>query len=581
MSALHVPPRLQQFVEDEMLRAPLLFDQVIEEGQGRLRKSLPTLGPLQRATAADLLQTLQGQRQRIAGEFLRSLRAQVQDDLAWHQPSRGAAAPKTLALVDEDTVAFDVELSHAIELIKSHCEHELRDLQTYTSALVGDMDVSRDHNPFRAETYARALGAAVQALPLSTAHHVTLMQHTSPSLAPLLRKVYAGATSRLESQGVEPAAYRTVILPSGVRSAGRFGETTFSPDLHRMRDSMPAPQEVLPLRHPQDALPGQHPQEAGPARHPLEAVPGHHPLTAPAIAEPVAVTSTPRRAAAAPREHWSDVAGSDASRADRQAVELVSRLFDAMLADLRVPGDAAQVIGRLHNPALRMTLRDASLLDQDKHPLWRFINRLVFEAQMTPDARDPDRVLLLRLANSTAEQLAAEPEQDTRLYRWAYDRLESFLEKRFTRRISAASSHIGALQKLEDRLAAGHTALSTLHGMLDVPQLDTVPAELMQEEVPVPGSRADAEVWLDSLVPGDWVRLFLQGHWVHADLLWPGDRREVWLFGDGASDATWAVRRGALLMMHGERLAKKLKQRSIVGTAAKRVHREMTAAQVA
>jgi hypothetical protein len=103
----------------------------------------------------------------------------------------------------------------------------------------------------------------------------------------------------------------------------------------------------------------------------------------------------------------------------------------------------------------------------------------------------------------------------------------------------------------------------------------------MQEEVPVPGSRADAEVWLDSLVPGDWVRLFLQGHWVHADLLWPGDRREVWLFGDGASDATWAVRRGALLMMHGERLAKKLKQRSIVGTAAKRVHREMTAAQVA
>jgi hypothetical protein len=246
-----------------------------------------------------------------------------------------------------------------------------------------------------------------------------------------------------------------------------------------------------------------------------------------------------------------------------------------------VPDDARPVITRLHSPALRMTLRDASLLDQDKHPLWRFVNRLVFEAQMTPDTHDPDRIQLLKLAQATADQLAAEPQQDARLYRWAYDRLDSFLHKRFTRRLSAASSHIGALQKLEDKLTAGLTLPTTLHGMLDVPQLDTVPAELMEEAAPVPGSRADAENWLDSLVPGDWVRLFLQGRWVHAALLWPGDRREVWLFGDGGSDATWAVRRGALLMMHGARLAKKLKQRSIVGSAAARVHDDMTASTAA
>jgi uncharacterized lipoprotein YmbA len=550
MSASYVPPRLQQFVDDEMLRAPLLFDQLIEGSQDRLRKSLPTLGPLQRAVVVDVLQALQAQRQHLADRFQRSLREQVQEDLAWHQPRRSVApsTPQSLALVDEDTVALDVELSHAIELIKSHCEHELRDLQTYTSALVGDMDVTRDHNPFRAETYARALGAAVQALPLSNAHQVALMHPAGLTLAPLLRMGYAGASSRLEAQGVEPAAYRTVILPSGVRSAGRFGETTFSPDLHRMRDSMSAPLDGLP------------------------------PLATP-VAGDRQVQGTASRAAAAPREHWSDVAGSAANRADRQAVELVSRLFDAMLADDRVPADAGLVIARLHNPALRMTLRDASLLDQDKHPLWRFINRLIFEAQMTPDSHDPDRVQLLKLAHSTAEQLGAESEQDANLYRWACDRLESFLQKRFLRRLSAASSHIVALQKLEDKLAAGQTALTTMHGMLDVSQLDTVPAELMEAGTPLPGSRADAEAWLDGLVPGDWVRMFLQGRWVHAALLWPGERHEAWLFGDGGSDATWAVRRGALLMMHGARLAKRLKQRSIVSSAAMRVHQQMVATQ--
>ena len=572
MSAPHVPPRLQQFVDDEMLRAPLLFDQVVDGGQDRLRKNLPTLGPLQRAIAAEVLRTLPAQRQWLAEHFVRSLHEQVQEDLAWHQPRRSAAPskPLALALVDEDTVALDVELSHAIELIKSSCEHELRDLQTFTSALVGDMDVSRDHNPFRAETYARALGTAVQALPLSTGHQVALMRQAGPALAPLLRKAYAGASSRLEAQGVQPAAYRTVILPSGVRSAGRFGETTFSPDLHRMRDSMPAPFDAVPAR-PSSAL------LAPPAPRSPRTQPSGHAAT---TTERSAPRAAPRLATAA-LERWSDVAGSAASHADRQAVELVSRLFEAMLADERVPVDARPVIARLHSPALRMTLRDASLLDQDKHPLWRFINRLVFEAQMTPDAHDPDRIQLLRLVQAAADQLAAEPEQDARLYRWAYDRLEAFLHKRFTRRLSAASSHIGALQNLEDKLAAGHAAPSTMHGMLDVPQLDTVPAELMEEAAPVPGSRADAENWLDSLQPGDWVRLFLQGRWVHAALLWPGDRREVWLFGDGGSDATWAVRRGALLMMHGARLAKKLKQRSIVASAATRVHDQMTASDAA
>ena len=545
MSAAQVPARLQQFVDDEMLRAPLLFDQVIEGGLDRLRKQLPALSPLQRALVADLMQALQSQRHRLAEHFLRALRDQVREDLDWHLPKPASAAkpPLALALVDEDEVALDVELSHTIESIKSSCEHELRELATYTSALVGDMDVSRDHNPFRAETHARALVAASRALALSRGHQVWLMREAGQALAQLLRKTYAAASSRLETQGIEPAAYRTVILPSGTRSSGRFGVTTYSPDLHRMRDSMPAPLSVTP---------------AAAVR---------------ASAVPVA--------AATRLEHWADIASASASRADRQAVELVSRLFEAMLADERVPADAAPVIAHLHGPALRMTLRDAGLLDQDKHPLWRFINRLVFEAQMTPDVHDPDRVQLLKLALGTAEQLVREPTQEARLYRWALERLEAFLKKRYTRRVSAASSHIGALQKLEDKLAAGQVTPSTLHGMLDVQQLDTVPAELMEAAAPVPGSRADAEAWLDSLLPSDWVRLFLQGRWVHASLLWPGERREVWLFGDGASDATWAVRRNALLMMHGAKLAKKLKQRNIVGAAAMRVHDQVSASSAA
>ena len=558
MSDPQVPPLLQQFVDDEMLRAPLLFDQVVEGVLDQLRKAMPAQPPMQRAVTSELMLALQGQRSRLCDHFLRSLREQVREDLAWHEPKAPSAPakPVALALVDEDVVALDVELSHAIESIKNTCEHELRELQTYTSALVGDMDVSRDHNPFRAEVYTRALAAAAQALPLSRGHQVNMMRQAGAALAQLLRKTYAAASSRLETQGIEPAAYRTVILPSGARSKGRLGETTFSPDLHRMRDSMQAPLQTS-RSFPQASVPAT---EATRRRGRVSPLP----------------------VAAVPLEHWSSVAGANASRVDRQAVELVSRLFEAMLTNERVPSDAGQVIARLHGPALRMTLRDGSLLDQDRHPLWRFINRLVFEVQMTPDPQDPERLQLLKAAHAAVDRLASEPDQSANLYRWALDRLDAYLQKRFTRRLSAGSSHIGALQKLEDKLTVGQAIPSTMHGMLDVSQLDTVPAELMESAPPAaPDSSAAAEDWLDALRPGDWVRLFLQGRWVHAALLWPGERREVWLFGDGASDATWAVRRGALLMMHGAKLAKKLKQRSIVGSAASRVQDQMSASSAA
>jgi hypothetical protein len=540
MTAQPLPRALVQFVDDEMLRAPLLFDQLIEGTLEDARRHLPQMPPGQRAAVADLMQALMVQRLRLAEHFVRSLREQVQSELSRHapQPPQRAERPRSLALVDEDEVALDVELSRAIEAIRRTAEYELQELQTFVSALVGDMEVSSDHNLFRAETYANALWAAASALPMARNFQVAFMRHASEPLARLLRTSYAAACSRLESMGVEPAAYRTLILPSGSRRGARSVHTTFSPDLRLMRDSMPAPlDETLTF----DGQP------------------------APAVA----VQSAPRQ------EHWHEVAHQASNKGDRQAIELVSRLFEAMMADERVPTDVSLIISRLHGPAMRLTLRDATVLDQDKHPLWLFINQVAYEAEMAPDRNDPERAHLLRATQAVIDQLAGEAEQSTGLYRVALKRLKAYLQKRLTRRIAAAASQVGQLQKLEDRLAADQASLTTLHGMLDVPQLDTVPAELMDAPSAAPPAATGARAWLESLVPGDWVRLFLQGRWVHARLLWPGERREVWLFGDGASDATWAVRRGALLMMHEARLAKTLKQRSIVGSAAARVQQQL------
>ncbi len=533
-------PLFLQFVDDELLRAPLLYDQLLDAVLDVGRRGLPGLNSLQRTTLADLLQAVQSQRTRMGDYFLQSLREQVQTDLSRQKPQslKKLDKPKTLSLVDEDVVAIDVELSHTIEAIRSVAEYELRELQTFIAALVGDLDMAQDHNPFRADTLARAVWASAQALPLSRGHQVAFMRQAADPLSQLLRTSYAASTSRLEGMGVEPASFRTLILPSGSRRGGRSNETTFSPDLYRMSETMPAPLDTQqqPLTHA-----GQ-------------------------------LTSRPPQL-----ERWTDVARGITQHADRQAIELVSRLFEAMMADPRVPADVNLLITRLHGPAMRLALRDRTLLDQHKHPLWRFINVLAFAAEMSPDPSDPERYQLLKVAQVTIDQLASEPTQNSGLYRWAVERLDAFLHKRLTRRLAAVATQIGALQKLEDRLGRGQAAPSTLSGPLDFHQLDTVPAEFMESTVlpEADGSMTGGAEWLLKLNPGDWVRMFFKGRWVQAQLLWPGERRECLLFGDGASDETWAVRAGALVMMHGHGLIKSLKQRSIVGSAAARVHEQV------
>jgi hypothetical protein len=424
------PPALQQFIDDEMLRAPLLFDQIVDGTLEAARKALGELKPVERSIVGDLMQALLNRRTLLGKQFVDSLQQQMHSELGRSAPVPAHAAPAppralSLSLVDEESVAVDVQLSHTIDAIKSVAEYELRELQTFISALVGDMDVARQHNPLRPEVYARALWSAAQVLPLSRGHQVFFMRHAAQALAQVLRRSYAAASSRLESQGIEPAAYRTLILPAGSRRGGRSIDTTYSPDLHGLRESIDLPLE-------------------GPAT-------SRSPLSFHGQAPPSPSS-----------QRWKDVAAQAHSVADRQAVELVSRLFDAIAAEERLPDDMKALLARLHGPAMRLTLRDGSTLDKDDHPLWRFVNRLAHEAQMAPDLADPERAQLLKIAQATIDQLASEPEQKPALYEWAVERLDAFLQQRLARRVTRTASQIGALQKLEDQIVAGQPLPTTL-----------------------------------------------------------------------------------------------------------------------
>ncbi|MEW6708136.1 MAG: DUF1631 family protein, partial [Pseudomonadota bacterium] len=243
-------PQLQGFIDDELARAPLLIDEVLQQLVDAPLRFPPNASTHDRQAVLDAREALQRSRPMMVRAFSQALREQV-DSVAQQQAAavRGVALAEadelSLSLVDETEVAMDVALQRAIVIIHSAAEYELRELGSFTSALVGDLNVAHDTNPLKPEAFARALLAAARALNRPPPEQLALMHEMAMPLAQALRKAYAGAAGRLEDQGVTPAAHRTIILPPG--AAPLRGPAPPPADLHALRDSMPVPFDMEPV----------------------------------------------------------------------------------------------------------------------------------------------------------------------------------------------------------------------------------------------------------------------------------------------------------------------------------------------
>ncbi|HSW07049.1 DUF1631 family protein [Aquabacterium sp.] len=386
-------PTLHDFVEDEMLRAPLLFDQVVDAVHEQWRLAI---GP-QTRHGGDAARVLQMHRGDLVSEAVRALRAHVQAEIsgagAGPAASAAPAAPMKLelSLIDEEAVTSDIEISRAVERIKSMAEFELRELQSYTSALVGDLNVSRDHNPFRPETYVRALWEGVQAVPLSRGGHASFLHDAATPLARTLRQGYAGACTRLDDQGIEPAMHRTIVVTPTLRGAMDSPQATVSQSLEELRASLPMPLNPV---------------------------------------DPPAATAAP-----------------SAPRIDQQLIELLSRLFDAIQSDRSLPADCVPLVLRLHPTTLRLAVQDTAMLDDYDHPVWQFMDRLAF-LLTTAQVAEADRAL--SFARQLVDHLVADGAADITRFEWASGRISFFERHSLDRAVLLAQNEITQLQLARD-----------------------------------------------------------------------------------------------------------------------------------
>jgi Protein of unknown function (DUF1631) len=465
-----IAPLLQRFVEEELARAPALIERTLAGTLQLLRQSNDhTLHASERGSYFALVEALQLAATAYQNGFVDALRVQVQDALVeqtggWAPGAAGALG--TLELMDESRVEIDIEISRAMQLIDSTAEWELRELQTFTSTLLGQTHVSADSNPLRPLLYATALwDAACLVVPIQ-AQRAALLRVSAGVTAGLLKSAWAAACTRLESLGVVPGIYRTVLLAPGTgpeRGSGGAGSAqapsgAMSALLASMpTGSAPVPASVRggggrPAHGGEGERAGRFGAEFKQALARLDELLRHLPDSS---ANPNDNTA----AAVAKRltMHRAALVSSTAATTDRQIIELMSRVFDAVVAEQQLPSAFRAVLVRLQVSALRVALSDPQVLASNDHAVWALLDCIGQASALAPQPGDPRGVALLSRCQSLAEELARAPEPDTSMYGNALNRLAMFLSEQLQAQVRSAQTAIEALQHAERREVLEHT----------------------------------------------------------------------------------------------------------------------------
>lgn len=451
---MQIAPLLQRFVDDELKRSADLISRTLASTLEQLRQ--PRDGLLtasEKKHYFEVVQVLQQNQALYQRSFVEALRKLVLTDLAPQaagQPGAGPLSLGGLELMDETRVESDIEISRAIQQIDTGAEWELRELQTFTSTLRGQAHVTAESNPLRPQSYARALWQAATALPISPVQQAILLRVSATVIAGLLRMSFAAACTRLESAGITPGIYRTVVIAPG---AGRDE----APEMDVTR-----PGALDGLMRSMPTGPGGGPDIGSDVKRRLTL-----PMASPALEQALLrveellrrmPTAAPGAAAAgtgagaqAPQlaQHRAELIATAGETVDRQIIELLSRLFETILSDPSLPRGVHAVIARLQVSALRIALLDPSMLDAYDHPVWVLMDRIVSATTAYPQATDPRLNALLQFCEVLVGDMAAEAPQDTALYRRSIGRLDAFLAEQLHRQQHEAQAAVDALTRAE------------------------------------------------------------------------------------------------------------------------------------
>ena len=292
--------------------------------------------------------------------------------------------PEGLSLVDEHQALQDVAIAHVAHTAEELSRAELHQIGNFFAALRGIARARERDNPLRPALFAHALHHALASSALTAQAQYELMRVAATPLAQALNRLYVQACATLHASDI--------------------GDMVAS---HGQSHSDPLAHQRLAAARGIGARPSYHGTLDGLSRR-VDAV----------NSRPLGLTASAPRDSQAPAPFVRPT-GPD----------MLSRLYDQILADPRLLPPLKALLARLQIAVVRLARADASLLRRQDHPTWALLNRVAAHGMAFERADDPRLVDFLRFMDSEAQLLVDAPTPTALLFQQALARVDGYIDQ--------------------------------------------------------------------------------------------------------------------------------------------------------
>ena len=409
----------------------------------------------------------------------------IKDKRGFEQ-ARGLTASR-ISLVHEEDLEFSIRLADFSRRLRERCEGQLGKLHLRFMTLLEQTDAAGEQLPVGPETVCCGIRGLSEGAGMTGDERVDLLDRIESGLGHRLASLYTRLNGLLEDSGIQP---QTLGRPEPLGGPRQMSQPTGG--LGSV--AAPAPAASGALAELQQALLTR---QAAAQRSAVTV----DPQLSSMILERVLAWLTEQQSSAggaAQRLGASDV-GPMISPESKANIDAVERIFDAIIANPRLPVAAKGAMARLRIPLLKLAVLDPSLLTDPADPARRLIDAIGSACVGLAADASPNHPVSWAISE-TAARIQQNFDRDVQIFAAELPKLESIVAVRLTAVKDRAAGFIPQAAKLEREEIALRFASKAIRA-------------LESGEPPAP------------------VRSFLENHWVRVlqnTLILRGEKSSEW-----------------------------------------------------
>lgn len=477
----------QSCIDDAIQRSDELMRSVVRRVIEALEQQAEAAGTgRDRQQFSDMSHALRQNEGKLIQAFVERFHAVLDEEILGQKPVAAKELQlEALSLVDESDLEEGVEVSRLTHLLESEAQWEVRDLGARLDSLRAGEHAAPQVNPLRPEVFSKSLHHALGVVDLDAEERLGLLRAFGKGMSAALKDTYALYNKRLAELQVEPAPYRQQRRAAVRPAVGAMDEHALAlaaqsgSELH-----LDALQQLLAGRFratPSGAAEPQADPASGTAPSgfaPSDSGPsvfgqafGLNPQLRDALdrlllsdrlgLRDVNWRGEPAANAAAVNlieQHRQSLYEVANRPLERLTIDVVSLLFDHILADPKLLPAVKAQLARLQIPVLRLGLRDASLFSSRNHPTRKLLNRVAEYSAGFSSVDEPAAQRFLPFLSRMVEVIVNTEEEDATVFEQQLADLQRHIAESAAVVEQQQADAVDALRRAEFR--------SLLHGAL-------------------------------------------------------------------------------------------------------------------